>query len=136
MAVGMGFTLAFLPIGLIVAILIGIAPGCTLRQKGMTIVVVGLGFLIPTLLGWLITQSNPFVTWWWNQRNHARFYAEYPRSYLAWSLANPIELAVALGLAGSVWSLVGIDSDQGGTSGCSGDPGIARGSDPQRAEPE
>lgn len=108
MAVGMGFTLAFLPIGLIVAILIGIAPSCTLRQKGMAIMVVGLGFLIPTLLGWLLTQSNPFVTWWWNQRNHARFYAEYPRSYLAWSLANPIELAVAFGLAGSVWGLVGI----------------------------
>ncbi|SIN84895.1 Dolichyl-phosphate-mannose-protein mannosyltransferase [Singulisphaera sp. GP187] len=110
LAVGMGFTLAFLPIGLIVAILIGIGigPGRSLRQKGGAIVVVGLGFLIPTLLGWAVTRSNPFLTWWWNQRNHARFYVEYPRSYLAWIIANPLELAVAIGLPAAVWVLVGI----------------------------
>ncbi|AGA29455.1 hypothetical protein [Singulisphaera acidiphila] len=108
LALGMGFTLAFLPIGLIVAILIATAPGRSLRQKGEAIAVVGLGFLVPTLLGWGFTRSNPFLTWWWNQRNHARFYVEYPRSYLAWVVANPVELAVAIGLPGAVWGLVGI----------------------------
>lgn len=108
LAFGMSFTLAFLPIGLIVAILILTAPDRTIRQKWGAIVLVGIGFLSPTMMGWILTRSNPFLTWWWNQRNHARFYVEYPRSYLAWVVANPVELAVAIGLPGAVWGFVGM----------------------------
>ena len=42
-----------------------------------------------TLAWWAATAANPFVIWWWNQRNHARFYVEYPRSYLAWVAGQP-----------------------------------------------
>ena len=50
------------------------------------------------------------MVWWWNQRNHARFYAEYHRTYRAWVLVNPIELAVGLGLPAVTWVIVGLVS--------------------------
>ena len=53
------------------------------------LVVTGAGFLAVTGAVWLLTGANPFVVWWWNQANHARFYQEYPRSYRAWVVANP-----------------------------------------------
>jgi hypothetical protein len=33
---------------------------------------------------------------------------EYPRTYLAWLIINPIELAIALGLPAAVWCAVGL----------------------------
>ena len=42
--------------------------------------------------------------------NHARFYVEFPRSYLPWVAANPVELAVGLGLPVAVWAVVGLAS--------------------------
>ena len=51
------------------------------------IVATGAGFLLPTLAFWAVTRANPFAIWWWNQRNHARFYVEYPRTYRAWVVA-------------------------------------------------
>ena len=59
-------------------------------------------------LGWVLTRANPLTVWTWNLKNHARFYVEYPRTYLAWLVVNPIELAVALGLPAVVWCLVGL----------------------------
>ena len=54
-----------------------------------------------TLVFWASTGANPFSIWWTNQQNHARFYQEFPRSYLAWVAVNPVELAVGLGLPAS-----------------------------------
>ncbi len=55
------------------------------------------GFLIPTLLlGWCF-RINLLVVWWLNYRNHAGFYAKFPRTYWQWLLENPIELAFAAG---------------------------------------
>jgi hypothetical protein len=68
---------------------------------------VGLGFLAVTGLTWRATGSNPFVTWWWNQHHHARFYDEFPRSYWAWFIENPIETAIGLGIPSAVWCLAG-----------------------------
>ena len=70
----------------------------------------GLGFLGLTLVVWGVTRANPFVIWWWNQKNHTRFYAEFPRSYRGWVVANPIELFVALGIPASVWASLGVGS--------------------------
>lgn len=110
LALGMAFSLVFLAIGLIVAALILTEPdrSTSLRRRAAALGATGVGFLVPTLLGWLVTSSNPFATWWWNQRNHARFYVEYPRTYLAWVVANPVELAVALGLPATLWILTGV----------------------------
>jgi hypothetical protein len=108
LAVGMAFTLAFLAVGLIVALVLLSAPGLTVRRRGILIAATGAGFLVPTLAAWAVTGADPFVIWWWNQKNHARFYVEYRRTYRAWLVANPIELAIALGLPATVWAAIGL----------------------------
>jgi methylthioxylose transferase len=108
LALGMAFTLAFLPVGLVAAILLAGARGPALRRGALSIVATGVGFLGATLAAWAVTGANPFVVWWWNGRNHARFYEEYARSYASWVVANPIEMTLALGLAASAWALIGL----------------------------
>jgi hypothetical protein len=102
LGVGMVFSLVFLPVGLIVGLMF-CGAGRRVRLLGAT----GAGFLALTLATWAISGANPFLIWWWNQKNHARFYVEFPRSYLAWLAINPIELAVAMGLPAAVWAVVG-----------------------------
>jgi hypothetical protein len=108
LALGMGFTLAFLAAGLIVAIVLASTPGANLRRRGTLLVATGVGFLIPTLVFWLATGANPFVIWWWNQKNHARFYVEYHRTHRLWVLVNPLELAIGLGIPATVWAIAGL----------------------------
>jgi hypothetical protein len=110
MALGMFFTLAFLPVGLVVALVLLSSAELRWSRKAGLIVATGLGFLLGTLAWWWATSANPFVVWWINQKNHGRFYVEYPRSYGAWLLENPIELAIALGLPSTVWAIVGFVS--------------------------
>lgn len=110
LAVGMAFTLAFLPVGLIVGLILLATPGLDLRRRALLVIATGIGFLLPTFVAWAVSGANPFVIWWWNQKNHARFYVEYPRSYLAWLVANPIELMIGIGLPTSVWAIVGLTS--------------------------
>jgi hypothetical protein len=105
LAVGMQFSLVFLAVGLIAALVIAVHD----RRRGAKLVaMIGLGFLCMTLLVWATTRANPFVIWWWNARNHARFYQAFHRSYRAWVLTNPIELAVALGIPSSIWATLGL----------------------------
>jgi hypothetical protein len=108
LAVGMQFSLVFLAVGLIVAVVIGTSGGRSTRDRALLIVATGVGFLALTAIVWALTRANPFVIWWCNQRNHTRFYQEYPRSYWAWVKANAIELAVAIGLPSAVWSFLGL----------------------------
>jgi methylthioxylose transferase len=110
LAVGMFFTLAYLPVGLVVALVLLSSAGLSWPRKAGLILATGAGFLLGTLAWWAATSANPFAIWWVNQRNHGRFYLEYPRSYVAWMLENPVELAIALGLPASVWALVGLVS--------------------------
>ncbi len=114
LALGMAFTLAFLPVGLIVALVMAGSPVLSIGRRAALIAATGAGFLVPTLASWAITGADPFVIWWWNQANHARFYVEYPRTYRAWLAANPVELAVALGLPATVWAALGLATGRGG----------------------
>ena len=107
MAAGMEFTLAFLPVGLVVALVLSFSSGSSRGRRVALILATGAGSLAGTLAWWAATSANPFAIWWANQRNHARFYDEYPRSYLAWVLANPVELAIALGLPATIWAAIG-----------------------------
>lgn len=108
LGLGMQFTLAFLPVGLVVALVFLSAPKTAARAKLGLFLATGLGFVGLSAGFWLVTGANPVVIWWWNQHNHARFYVEFPRSYRAWVVANPIELAVALGLPASVWAVASL----------------------------
>jgi hypothetical protein len=108
MAFGMAFTLAFLPVGLIVALVIGTDRALSLPRRVALILATGLGFLATVLAGWLLTGANPFVVWSWNLHHHARFYDEYPRTYSLWLWANWVELAIAIGLPTAAWILVGL----------------------------
>ncbi len=107
LALGMGFTLAFLPVGMAVALveLVG-TPGSNRRRLGR-VVATGAGFLLPTLLGSWASGANPFVYWTSNLVNHARFYVTYPRSYVPWIIANVADLVVGMGLPAAVWAVVG-----------------------------
>jgi hypothetical protein len=108
LAFGLWFTMAFLPVGLIVALTILFPSSVRPLRKGAILVAIGVGFLGLIALGWAVTGANPLTIGTWNLRNHARFYVEFPRSYLAWLILNPIELAVALGLPAAVWCLIGL----------------------------
>ncbi|GAC1467695.1 MAG: hypothetical protein NVSMB9_09580 [Isosphaeraceae bacterium] len=108
LGVGMQLSLVFLPVGLIVALLMVTDREDPWKWKLLRLLATGVGFLGLTLCLWLMTGGNPFLTWWWNQRNHARFYTEFPRSYRAWVVANPIELAVAVGLPVTVWACLSV----------------------------
>ncbi len=105
LGVGMQFSLVFLPVGLIAGCLVLSERGCTWSTRARTFATIGIGFVGLTCLVWAITSANPFLIWWSNQRNHARFYVIFPRTYRAWLIANPIELAIALGIPVSVWAL-------------------------------
>jgi hypothetical protein len=108
LGIGMLFTLAFLPVGLAVAMVLAWTTEATVSRRIVLIGTTGAGFLALTFAFWAIARADPFVIWWWNQKNHARFYVEFPRSYRAWVIANLIELAVALGLPATLWAIVGL----------------------------
>ena len=107
MAFGLFCTLAFLPVGLIVGLVLATAP-VNIGRRARLIAATGAGFLAPTLLGWAISGANPFVYWWWNLANHARFYVTYHRSYAPWVALSPVELAVGIGLPASAMIAIGL----------------------------
>jgi hypothetical protein len=107
---GTDFTLAFFPVGLIAAIVYLTEPGVSWRRKAGLLLLTGAGFLAVTLGFWVLTTANPFMIWRTNTANHARFYEQFPRSYWAWVVENPVELSIALGLPTVVWGLAGFRS--------------------------
>ncbi len=108
LALAMQMTLAFLAVGLVVAILHLSRPGDSWFRRFERIGWTGLGFVGLTALFWLVSGANPLAIWLSNLHNHARFYEQFPRSYLAWNLANPVELAVGIGLPTALWALIGV----------------------------
>jgi hypothetical protein len=108
LAAGMVFTLAFLPIGLIVALVVSLDRAIPWMMRALLILATGAGFLAVLLAGWALTRADPFVIASWNLHHHARFYLEYPRTYRLWLLVNPVELAIALGLPSAVWCGLGL----------------------------
>ena len=107
LGIGMFCSLVFLAVGLIVGLILATHFEAAIGRRAALILAVGVGFLAVTGLIWKMTGSNPFVIWWWNQHHHARFYDEFPRTYWAWFIANPIEMAIALGLPTTLWCLIG-----------------------------
>ena len=110
LGVGMQFSLAFLPIGLVVGLVQVSRPEVRKFDRARLVIGTGAGFLAVTMAVGMASAANPFAIWWWNQKNHARFYVENPRSYAAWVLVNPVELAVAVGLPTAIWAGAGLAS--------------------------
>jgi hypothetical protein len=107
LALGMVFTLAFLPVGLIAALVVVFDRELNPTDKTGLIIATGFGFLLFLVLGWDLTGANPRLVWTWNLRKHASFYLAFPRTYLAWLAINPIELAIAMGFPSAVWCAIG-----------------------------
>ncbi len=57
-----------------------------------------VGFLVPAVGLWWFKGVNLLAVWIWNYRNHAGFYAEYPRTYWKWLAVNPLEFCIAAGI--------------------------------------
>ena len=104
----MSFTLAFLPVGLIVLLSVLASSSATWPRRTWVIVMIGAGFISVVGLGWAMTSANPFVIASWNLRHHAEFYDEYPRTYSTWLWVNVVEIAIALGVPAAVWCVVGL----------------------------
>lgn len=116
-ALGMQYTLAFLAVGLVAFLTIlsrPVAGANSRHEEGSwraairALALIAASFLAATAVVWWVSSANPFAIWWWNQANHARFYVDYPRSYFAWLLVNPVELAVAIGLPLTLWGPIGL----------------------------
>jgi methylthioxylose transferase len=108
LAIGLLFTLAFLPFGLTVALVFLSASGLTWQRRGALIAATGAGFFCVVFGTWAIAGVNPFVIWWWNRIYHARFYALFPKSYAPWVVVNLLELAAGVGIPTVVWTIAGL----------------------------
>lgn len=103
---GLLCSLAFLPVALWLALLSLFESWPALRagekraelvRALRTIVPAGIvTLLLLSALSWW-GDIPLWKTFWLNYRNHAGFYAQYPRTYLAWLALNPWELACSLG---------------------------------------
>ena len=119
LAIGMQFTLVFLAVGLVVAILLGFTPSAGgWRSRVLLMGLVGLGFGLATGGWWLATQANPMSIWWSNQQHHAGFYRNNPRSWWAWTGENLVESLVAVGLPTSFWVLLALRSPRSIPTSC------------------
>ncbi len=113
--VGMAHSLAFLPVGALLAIQT-ICDGWPssfdqhpslervlklqkpVRRAMMLLALGALGFVGP-MIAIAGTQSFSFLSiWYWNFANHQAFYDHNIRTYGKWLLVNPIELTLAVGV--------------------------------------
>ena len=103
---GLCISLAMLPVGFAAALLAGgdvwtAGPGsrrARLVHIGSKAAVTFGVMCVAVASVWLATGMNLLEVWAWNYRNHAAFYAQFPRTWWKWLLVNPAELAVAAGL--------------------------------------
>ncbi|MDZ4688694.1 MAG: hypothetical protein SH850_26775 [Planctomycetaceae bacterium] len=111
---GLCCSLAFLPVALFLSLVIGHDALTELRshrrslRETSTWIACGFaGFLLPVVILWTMDVHLERI-WLWNYRNHAGFYAEYPRTYGKWLLINPVELTIAVGAPVAVVALWGL----------------------------
>ncbi len=113
--VGLFFSLAILPVGLLAFLLTmwewWFVKECrstecstdqnrhlTYRQILKAIGFATIGFMGMILLVWLVWDLNLINVWLWNYKNHAAFYSQHSRTAWKWLVVNPIELVFAVGL--------------------------------------
>ena len=103
--VALCFSLAFLPVVLCALLLTGwnsfIAADNTPPTRSELVRLLALsaaGFFVVAGCCYAIWGLNLFAIWSWNFRNHAGFYAQFPRTYALWLFANLGELVRAAGV--------------------------------------
>lgn len=114
---GMILTLAFLPIGLIAAIVVVAGRsnrsqadhGGNLARLGGAIAI-AIGFLTAVLAWRVFTHADLFTIWYYNLINHARFYVNYHRTYSKWVWVDGVEFAIALGISTSILAILAATS--------------------------
>lgn len=103
-------SLAHLPVLVMLAIFVGGFAILDLRKRMLPILetttVAALSFFATCAVWQHWTQCNLLHVWQLNLTNHAAFYSQSPRSWLAWFVVNPIELAMAVGLPMAIISVV------------------------------
>jgi methylthioxylose transferase len=106
-AFAMLLSLAFIPLLAIFALQFGIRflQG-ERRWRCVAGAVLPLGVMILASAVWL--DLNLPAVWYQNFLNHAAFYDHNPRTWWAWMLVIPVELAVAVGLPVAMLSLAGL----------------------------
>jgi hypothetical protein len=67
-----------------------------------------IGWAIPVVALSAFVHVNLLRVWAWNYHNHAGFYQHNVRTYWLWLIANPIELAFALGTPLALAAILGI----------------------------
>lgn len=112
LALGMQLSLVFLAVGLLVGLVLVAANQHSMRERLGLVLLVGVGFVVMTLLVWVAMGANPLVIWYWNQRNHGRFYEQFVRSYWPWQLGNALDVAGGLGIVVVLWAIVGMFRDR------------------------
>jgi hypothetical protein len=124
MFVSMLFSLAMLPVAFLAALwtladaAFGEANEPFLQRAKLLAACVGgaLGaFVVCTGFVWWKWSLELPAVWLQNLKNHAGFYAQYTRTYSAWLLINPAELALAVGTP-ITW--MAVSSWLTGTRGC------------------
>ena len=107
LAFGTFFTLAFLPVGLIVGLVIVLAPSLRLARKAGLILAVGRGVPALTALGWSYGgQPNDRLEL--EPQESRPVLRGIPQDLSRLAGVNPIELAVAFGLPAVVWCALGL----------------------------
>ncbi len=112
MGFGLLFTLALLPVGLIVALVVLTTRSTSWRGRFQVIGWIGVGCVAVVAVAGLGAGVDLPTVWIWNLRKNAGFYEGSLRSYLPWVLANPVELVVAAGLPAALWSLIALTADR------------------------
>ena len=103
-------SLAHLPVLVMLAIFVFGYAIVDLRKRMLPILettsIAALSFFATCAVWQHWTQCNLLHVWQLNLTNHASFYSQSPRSWLAWFVVNPIELAMAMGLPIAIVSII------------------------------
>jgi len=105
-------SLAHLPVLVMLAIFVFAFAIVDLRKRMFpileTTIIAAVSFFATCAVWQHWTQCNLLHVWQINLTNHAAFYSQSPRSWAAWFVVNPIELALAVGLPMASISMVAI----------------------------
>lgn len=109
-AVGMLFSLCFLVVGALAAVLVAVLAAQGSRPSAASMIAALAGWMLPLALA-AVCGHQPWETWQVNLAKNREFNLYSGCSYGAWVIVNPLELAVALGVPLTVFLLARCGGD-------------------------